>query len=316
MPIRENLPNHWRQDDVGAILRSILRRILVRDRFMDSSRYLHFNNNKDPRAKTDCALKSRSVVSAPQETFVKSFVHAELSFDEAMLPSSLRIIGPEYKPQKWDTKLFMFCYARSVYCNCFEIYCGQKQRITESGAVDLKSGPAAVIRTLRAIFAIKPLDSGHYGACRLRLVLHFQRVGRSIIDLGFYTVGTILTNGRGFCKAVVSKKKKRPKNIPRGTLIFARSKLVNNISAVCWWDSEPVHFLSVGGNLALYCRYRASRSSKTLTSLGAALLSMINFVCNDIQLRAITYRKYCGGEGSAKSARVLDPACHCAQDTD
>ncbi|OWZ07713.1 LOW QUALITY PROTEIN: hypothetical protein PHMEG_00019861 [Phytophthora megakarya] len=107
--------------------------------------------------------------------------------------------------------------------------------------------------------------------------------------------------GIGFCKAVVSKKKKRPKNIPRGTLTFARSKLVNNMTAVCWWHSKPVHFLSVGGNLALdrverrkktsdLKWYRAPRSSKTITSLWAELIFMISSRYS-VQ-RAITYRKY------------------------
>uniref|UniRef100_H3GUJ8 Uncharacterized protein n=1 Tax=Phytophthora ramorum TaxID=164328 RepID=H3GUJ8_PHYRM len=69
-----------------------------------------------------------------------------------------------------------------------------------------------------------------------------------------------MTNRRGFCKAVVNKKKKRPKDIPRGTLTYARSKLVREMAAICWWDSKPVHFLSVGGNLTLD---RVARREKT-----------------------------------------------------
>ncbi|OWZ03406.1 Eukaryotic/viral aspartic protease [Phytophthora megakarya] len=35
-----------------------------------------------------------------------------------------------------------------------------------------------------------------------------------------------------------------------------------------------------------------------------------------IQARQYSEFRLCGGAGSAKSAKMLDPACHCAQDTD
>lgn len=70
--------------------------------------------------------------------------------------------------------------------------------------------------------------------------------------MGFYTIGTIMTNRGGFGKAVVAKNKKtRPKDTPRGSVTFARSKHMNNLAAICWWDSKPVRFLSVGGYLTL-----------------------------------------------------------------
>ena len=137
-----------------------------------------------------------------------------------------------------------------MYLCRFEVYCGKKQHIAESGAVDMKSGPAAVVWNLKAVFGDKPPDN------KMRLVV-VDRFYTSIVLavqlllMGVYTIGTIMTNHRGYCKAVVSKKKKRPKDIPRGALTFARSKQVHELTAICWWDSKPVHFLPVGGNLAL-----------------------------------------------------------------
>ncbi|GMF56109.1 unnamed protein product [Phytophthora fragariaefolia] len=58
-----------------------------------------------------------------------------------------------------------------------------------------------------------------------------------------------MTNGLGYCKGVVEKKKKWSKTISRGTYKRARSKLVPNMTAISWWDTRPVHFLCTGGSL-------------------------------------------------------------------
>eukprot|EP00644_Phytophthora_capsici_P004935 jgi/Phyca11/96656/e_gw1.1.701.1 len=142
------------------------------------------------------------------------------------------------------------CCIYTLLFASFEVYCGQKQHIAESGVVDMKSGPAAVVRNLRAVFGDKPAGK----AMRLVVVDRFYTsivLAVQLLNMGFYIIGTIMTNRRGFCKAVIAKKKTRPKNLPRGSLTFARSKHVNNMAAICWWDSKPVHFLSVGGNLSL-----------------------------------------------------------------
>ncbi|KAE9220063.1 hypothetical protein PF005_g7625 [Phytophthora fragariae] len=218
MPNREKLANHWHQDDVGAISRGFFRRFMVRDRLMELSRNLHFNSNSDPRARTDRAWKIRSVVNVLQRTFVAAFIPlAEFSFDEAMLPSRSTYNRTQMymkdKPHKWGTKLFMLCCARSAYCIRFEVYCCQKQHIAESGAVDMKSGPAAVVRNLRAVFG--GITPGKY--MRLVVVDRFYTsivLAVQLLLMGFFTIGTIMTNRRGFCKAVVTKKKKMPKDTP------------------------------------------------------------------------------------------------------
>ncbi|OWY93926.1 hypothetical protein PHMEG_00036494 [Phytophthora megakarya] len=72
-------------------------------------------------------------------------------------------------PDIVGTKLFVLCCARSAYCFRFEVYCGQKQHIAESGVVDMKSGRATVVSNLRAVFG----DKAHSNAMRLVVVDRF-----------------------------------------------------------------------------------------------------------------------------------------------
>ncbi|POM73703.1 Hypothetical protein PHPALM_9429 [Phytophthora palmivora] len=69
-----------------------------------------------------------------------------------------------------------------------------------------------------------------------------------LLLMGFYCVGTIMTNRLGYCKQVIEKKKTRPEAIPRGSCKISRSKLVPDMKAISWWDSRPVHFLCTGGS--------------------------------------------------------------------
>ncbi|ETP08899.1 hypothetical protein F441_15200 [Phytophthora nicotianae CJ01A1] len=256
MPNREKMANHWHQDDIGAISRGIIGKYLTRDRFLEITRNLHFNNNQDPRAKTDRAWKIRSVVTMLQQTFVESYISpAELSFDEAMLPSRssynrTRMFIKD-KPHKWGTKLFMLCCVHSAYC--------------------IRSGCE------RAIFGEKPTGK----SMRLVVVDRFYTsivLAVQLLIMGFYTIGTIMTNRRGFCKVVVAKMKKRPKDIPRGAVTFARSKHVNNMTAICWLDRKPVHVLSV---IKDYHRFMG----------GVDMHDQLRLQRYSVQ-RAITYRKY------------------------
>ncbi|OWZ08918.1 hypothetical protein PHMEG_00018463 [Phytophthora megakarya] len=120
-PNREKLANHWKTADVGAISRGCFDSVLSRDRFLEISRNLHFNSNKNPRAQTDRAWKIRKVVEVLQRTFARGYVApSELSFDEAVLPSrssfnKMRVYMKD-KPHKWGTELFMLCSAVTAYC--------------------------------------------------------------------------------------------------------------------------------------------------------------------------------------------------------
>lgn len=141
-PNREKLANHWRTMYEGAIGRGMFGVYLSSDRFMDIARNLHFNPNKDPRAKTDRAWKIRKVVEVLQKTFVRGYVApSKLAFDEAILPShssfnKMRIYMKD-KPHKWGTKLFMLCSAEAAYCIRYVFFvsvvflCGIMQFMTD-----------------------------------------------------------------------------------------------------------------------------------------------------------------------------------------
>ncbi|KAG6617587.1 uncharacterized protein IUM83_02426 [Phytophthora cinnamomi] len=114
----------------------------------------------------------------------------------------------------------------------------------------MKSGPAAVVRNLLEVFGPEAWKKW----MRLVVVDLFDTsvaLGIQLLLMGFYCVGTIMTNRLDYCKQVVEKKKTRPASIPRGSFKIARSKLVPNMTAISWWDSRPVHFLCTGGSTAI-----------------------------------------------------------------
>lgn len=265
-PNREQLSNHWKRPDEGAISQGNFTHVLTRDRFMEIFRNLHFSSNLDPRAKADRAWKIRKVVHVLQRTFRPGFIPpAELAFDEAMLssrsPFNRTRVDMKDKPCKWGTKLFMLCCARTAYCIRLEVYVEKKQHIDDAPSVDKKSGSAAVVRSLKAAFP-EGQDKG------LRLVeidRFYTSVGLAIqlLLMGFYTVETIMTNRIGYATSIKEKKnnsKKRLKNIMRGTFTFVRSNQVKQMAAIKWWDRKPVFFLCTGSDLALEI---VSRREKT-----------------------------------------------------
>jgi hypothetical protein len=84
-------------------------------------RYLHFNNNLDPRAKIDRAWKVRQLSDTLQRTSAAAFKLGKyVSFDEAVLPSRASmhsfLMYFKDKPHKFGTKLFMVCCGSTAYC--------------------------------------------------------------------------------------------------------------------------------------------------------------------------------------------------------
>ncbi|POM76874.1 LOW QUALITY PROTEIN: Hypothetical protein PHPALM_5837 [Phytophthora palmivora] len=265
-PNREKLSNHSKTQDVGAISRGCFGFVLDRDRFMEISRNLHFNPNNDPRARTDHAWKIRKVV---ERTFAQGYVcPSHLAFDEAVLPSrssfnKMRVYMKD-KPHKWGAKFFMLCSVVTAYCirmlfmltcfelvmthiDSFEVYCGKKRHTSDAHRPDMKSVPAAVVRNLLEVFAP---DARKQGMIVVVIDRFYTSVALAIqlLLMGFYCVGTIMTNRLGYCKEVIEKKKTRSSSIIRGSFKMARSKLVPCMTAISWWDSRPVHFLCTGGS--------------------------------------------------------------------
>jgi hypothetical protein len=143
----------------------------------------------------------------------------------------------------------------SVVC-CVECagskYTVEKQHSSDAGTfvADMKSGPAAVIRNLRAAFGDNPRKDG----MRLIVMDRFYTCVALTLQLllfGFYSVGTAQPHRLGFAKAVTDRRKTRPHTVARGTCAITEAEGVPTMYAVSWIDSKPVHFLTVGGNIKM-----------------------------------------------------------------
>ncbi|KAJ8571167.1 hypothetical protein ON010_g5670 [Phytophthora cinnamomi] len=235
MPNREKLANHWRQDDLGAISHGIFGRFMGRQ----------------------CMVVSFSCERIAAD--VCSCIHS----------SGTAII------RRSDASVTVALQSHTNVYESFEVYCGQNQYIAESGAVDMKSGPAAVVRNLRAVFGDKPHDKDmslvvvdrFYTRQRQRrrpatatattvtatATTSYRHTADHIITASTQSTActTALRNQApmvgapefagaaaeqapslrnllcsaqnvircGFCKAVVAKKKKRPKDVPRDDVV-------------------------------------------------------------------------------------------------
>ncbi|OWZ18592.1 LOW QUALITY PROTEIN: hypothetical protein PHMEG_0007295 [Phytophthora megakarya] len=210
---------------------------------------------RDPRTASDRAWKLRPVIESLQDRFQAGYTPPPVMvFDEAMLPSRSSFnrmrVYIEDNPHKWGTKLFMLCCSQYAYCmrmSRFEVYCGKQQSSQDTVTTDTNAGPAAVVRNLITILASN-------GTSEKRLVVMDRfytspSLAMQLRTLGFYSIGTVMTNRRGFCEAIVEKKEKRPAGVHRGEFVVAENKQVPCIKAVCWWDNRPVHLLAAGDSV-------------------------------------------------------------------
>ncbi|OWZ12318.1 hypothetical protein PHMEG_00014545 [Phytophthora megakarya] len=192
---------------------------MSRDKFFDICRNLHVNNYDDPRALTDRTWKSKKVVEVLQRTFREGYVPpAELSFDEAMLPS------------------------RSI-CNKMRIY--SKCTVTRRD-VQMTTQNKTRKKALPQWYEIYEL---HSICCkttyRSRPLLYVCGARHSAAADGvLQRRHHIMTNRVGYCKEIVRKKKSRPKNVDQGACKIVESTKVNGLQAMFWMDSKPMHFLA------------------------------------------------------------------------
>ena len=159
-PMKMAIEQHWATTQQGAIPAGTWSRFMARQRFRDIFRFLHFSDNKDAMAKKDRAWKIRPVVETLQRTFMRGLTMGRwVAFDEMVIPSrsarnTVRIYLKN-KPHKYGTKLFAVCCGETNYCARIEVYCGSRQ---DSRVVDTLSGPAAVLRNLRALWPASKID--------------------------------------------------------------------------------------------------------------------------------------------------------------
>ncbi|KAG2965157.1 hypothetical protein PC110_g20519 [Phytophthora cactorum] len=194
----------------------------------------------------DRAWKIRKVVEVLQRTFREGYVvPAELSFDEVILPSR-RSFNKCACTEGEAPQVGL----ESLHVVQFEVYCGKKQHQSDKHKPDKKEGPAAAARNLRAVLGDSPGGTGK----RLVVIDCFYTSVDLAIELllmGFYCVGTTMTNPVGFYKEVVSKSKSRPKNVDRGPCKIVESIKVPGLTAICWMDSNPVPFLASSRSVGL-----------------------------------------------------------------
>ncbi|ETM38823.1 hypothetical protein L914_14969 [Phytophthora nicotianae] len=192
---------HWSMVEGGAIPAGLFGRYMSRDRCINIHRDLHFVDNTVDHGRDKL----------------------HVSFDESVLPATsmrnpTRIFMSD-KLHRYGSKIFMLCDAKTAYCHRFEVYVGKREGV--DNPIDFKTGAAAVLRNLSAVFSPKSRHAWHpvlvdrfYSSVLLAIELLKMKV---------YVVGTIQTNRLGFNKAILSKRKTHPASIPRGSFLFSRS---------------------------------------------------------------------------------------------
>ncbi|EGZ16987.1 hypothetical protein PHYSODRAFT_501218, partial [Phytophthora sojae] len=121
-PIKSRLEDHWKTRARGAIPAGTWSPFMVRKRFKEINRFLHFTNNQSPQAKTDRAWKIRNVINKLQTTFKGGMELGRwVAFDEMVIPSrssrnKIRVFLKN-KPHKYGTKLFAVCCGKTHYCS-------------------------------------------------------------------------------------------------------------------------------------------------------------------------------------------------------
>ncbi|GMF53712.1 unnamed protein product [Phytophthora fragariaefolia] len=254
-PNKEKLQHHWKTTDEGAIPRGCFGRFMTRDHFAHVSQNLHFSSNTDPRAATDRAWKLRPVSEALQETFRAGYMPPPfMAFDEAMLPS------------------------RSSFnrMRVFEVFLGKAGSVDGVALRDERTDPVSVVRNLRAAFGDGPFPEKH-----LIVIDPFYTsvpLAMQLWTMGYYSMGTMLTNRKGLGaqidppKKAKKKEQSRPAGIERGTFTCAESSLVPRTRTTKWWYNRPVYLLSIGGSTELD---RIVRRAKSLF-LGFVDLALVN----------------------------------------
>ncbi|OWZ18198.1 hypothetical protein PHMEG_0007760 [Phytophthora megakarya] len=214
-PQKRRFSAHWSMVEDGAIPAGNFGRYMARDRCQNILRDLHFVDNTTENRR-DKLWKLRPVVDKIQQRFLEGWTLPVIfSFDEGVLPST------------------------------FEVYVGR--RSSGDGAetsVDYKTGAAAVVRNLKVVLDAKSRHPWH--AVVVDRYYSSVLLAVELLGMQVYVVGTVMTNRLGIDKNIISKKKTRPKSIPRGTFTFSRSVAVPSMVTFLWWDRKPVYYLCTG----------------------------------------------------------------------
>jgi hypothetical protein len=185
---KTGIRRNWRRECSLPFNPGSFGQFIRRDRFEVIARYLHFVDNETlPR--NDKIAKIRPVVTKLNETFGAALeLGTHCSFDEGKIPSKSRYLPARtydpLKPKKWGLKLFMLCCSSTSFCTRFEVYGCEK------------AGPEALIRNVRHLKNSKRIIycDRYYTSVTCFLTL---------LSLGLYAVGTVMTNRKGFPNACI-----------------------------------------------------------------------------------------------------------------
>ncbi|ETP16343.1 hypothetical protein F441_09031, partial [Phytophthora nicotianae CJ01A1] len=97
------------------------------------------------------------------EAALRLVTTSHVSFDEGVLPATsmrnpTRIFMSD-KLHRYGSKIFMLCDAKTAYCHRFEVYVGKREGV--DNPIDFKTGAAAVLRNLSAVFSPKSRHAWH-----------------------------------------------------------------------------------------------------------------------------------------------------------
>ena len=110
--------------------------IMTRDQFQILSRFLHFQNNKDPSAQADRLHKIKPMINSLLKKFQKAnSLGLKLVVDKSLIPFRGRLMFRQYIPyksHKYGIKLYKLCTADS-YTWDFNVYGGQSTIIQSIG---------------------------------------------------------------------------------------------------------------------------------------------------------------------------------------
>ena len=152
----------------------------------------------------------------------------------------------------------MLCLSNGLYVCSVELDVGVKNHRDDGKSSDSKSGPAAVVRNIAAVF--RGMD---YMGRRLVVTDRYYTsvaMVQQLRSMGFVFVGTMQKNRLGWCHDIEFKSKKRPKGMPRGVFRRATAKSDPGLMALAWMDNRPVYFLASHVPTALTTVQRREKS--------------------------------------------------------
>ena len=200
------------------------RTVMSRNRFLEISRYLHFNDNsKQQSSPPDKLFKVRPVIESLSSAFAAHYVPSRnISIDEQMIGTKCRVSFIQYlpkKPKKWGIKVWVLADSSNGYVPKFEIYTGASERVEHGLSYSV------VMRLMQPY-----LGKGY----RLYVDNFYSSpiLFQDLLSQGTFACGTVRANRRGLPPL---------EHIARGEANFMKC---DDLTFVHWKDKRDVLCLS------------------------------------------------------------------------